>query len=150
MTSPNPHIRLATEADIASLLPLILTSFRQFPLFLYLHEPLNKNLDLAHDTLWLWERRLGIAIADPTTKIIIAEIDRVSGDVKNELPENREILEWLEGNGFQRREGDKEIIGFAIWEIRLGRDVVENERLGSVEPGAEAQEKCVLLIKKSR
>ncbi|CAG8976480.1 hypothetical protein HYALB_00010616 [Hymenoscyphus albidus] len=74
MPFPTPTPRPATEQDIPSLLPLVLTSFRSFPLFSYLHSPLDNNLDLFHDTIYHWTARFLIGILDETTEVVVAEV----------------------------------------------------------------------------
>lgn len=64
----------ATEDDIPALLVLLLTSFRQFPLFGFLYVPLDDNIEAARDTIFFWRRRMLLDLLDPSTDVTIAEV----------------------------------------------------------------------------
>jgi len=66
-------IRLARESDLTAILALLLTSFRQFPLFDFLYSPLDEDFDVAHDTVFFWRRRLLLDFLDPEASVIVAE-----------------------------------------------------------------------------
>ena len=74
-SSPSPKLRYATAADVPAILALLLTSFRQFPLFDFLYSPLRQDLDRAVDTLFFWRRRVALAISDPDSAVVVAEIE---------------------------------------------------------------------------
>ena len=138
MNKPQPTIRLARESDIHAILSLFLTSFRQFPLFDYLFSPLNKNLDLAHDTVFYWRRRLIVGLLDPETSIIVAEAPKgelraVEGEEGDERYKQAvDSLEWTERNGLSTTDGKNVVVGFAIWKVRRGEsgDVYRDFGLG--------------------
>jgi hypothetical protein len=71
---PNPTVRPATESDLPALLSLLLTSFRQFPLFSFLYAPLDADLSAARDTVFFWRRRLLRGLLDPRVSIVVAEV----------------------------------------------------------------------------
>jgi hypothetical protein len=139
MASSKTSIRIATEADLPAIISLLLTSFRQFSLFSFLHSPLCTNKDAAFDTIWVWRRRLLLGLLDPTVSIIVAELDEgvASTLTKHEVVDDcREVrgysiaeeswrmLNWVEtiGSLSQRSavQNGKIILGFAIWRLRSG------------------------------
>jgi hypothetical protein len=67
------NVRQAREDDLSAILALLLTSFRQFPLFDFLYSPLNKDFSFAQDTLFFWRRRLLLDLLDPEAAVIVAE-----------------------------------------------------------------------------
>lgn len=71
---PAPTLRPATESDLPALLALLLTSFRQFPLFRFLYAPLDSDLSAANDTVFFWRRRLLRELLDPSVSVVIAEV----------------------------------------------------------------------------
>src|SRR5438045_3164372 len=107
---PKVSIRRALESDINAIVALLLTSFRQFPLFDFLYAPLNENFDVAHDTVFFWRRRLLLDLLDPEVTILVAEapLDSLTvqaGSIHDEeqgyhiLMQSRRALEWVERNG---------------------------------------------------
>ena len=56
------RVRPATAADLPAVETLLLTSYRQFPLFSYLYAPLYRNLDWARDTRFFWRRQFRQAL----------------------------------------------------------------------------------------
>jgi hypothetical protein len=150
MSTP-ASIRLTTEADIPALLSLLLTSFRQFELFSFLYSPLYTNKEAAHDTIWVWRRRLLIGLLDPATNIIVAEIDegisptlvkreQVEGDGLQE--ESWRMLEWVTSRGRLSQSSKviprKVIVGFAIWRDREG-EKVKRDAMQVQKPGLIAR-----------
>lgn len=128
-------IRLAREGDLAAILTLLLTSFRQFPLFDFLYSPLDTNFDFAQDTVYFWRRRLLLDLLDPEASVIVAEApldSLVSARVGEPSSENDPIhqkstaaLDWTERNGLSTRSTfaqDNAIVGFAIWRFRNGEN----------------------------
>jgi hypothetical protein len=118
-------LRLATENDIASIITLLLTSFRQFSLFDYLYSPLHQDLDNAKDTIFFWTRRVKLALTDPSSAVVVAEL---SGDGVDQparqttaSASSSQMLHWIESNASElprRSDGGKNappVVGFAIW-----------------------------------
>jgi hypothetical protein len=134
-------IRLAREGDLTAILALLLTSFRQFPLFDFLYSPLDTNFDFAQDTVYFWRRRLLLDLLDPEASVIVAEapLDSLaSARVGEPCSENDPInqksaaaLDWTECNGLSTRstlaQGNA-IVGFAIWRFRNGENT-ESRRI---------------------
>ena len=135
MNKTPPTIRPAHSSDIHALLSLLLTSFRQFPLFSHLYPHLRTNKDTAHDTILFWKQRLLLDLHDPAVSILVAEIPGTclaSGHVRAgaksdddavEEEESRRMLKWVETEGrlsqvSQEREGSL-VVGFAIWRDRI-------------------------------
>lgn len=67
--------RQAQETDIPKIVSLVLTSFRQSPLFDFLYSALRDNIDYAHDTVCFWSRRVQGAICDPSASVMVAECE---------------------------------------------------------------------------
>lgn len=131
-------LRPAGFTDINAIISLVLTSFRHFPLFDYLYEPLRSNINYAHDTVFFWNRRLRIGLCDPNTTIMIAEVpsDQLGQTIEDagsarskrvqrndeETEEAKKMLTWVEektglsqtytspSDGRQMT-----IVGFSIW-----------------------------------
>ena len=142
MSSPPPPspvvtIRQATEPDIPEILSLVLTSYRQFPLFNYLYSPLVDHRDAARDTLFFWRRRLRLKMLDPKTTVLVAETasgqvpnarrTAEGGEVDEVTRESWSMLDWVERNhrptsqvSGKGKIGGKRIVGFAIWMDRAG------------------------------
>ncbi|CAG8949132.1 hypothetical protein HYFRA_00004754 [Hymenoscyphus fraxineus] len=163
MPYPKPTLRPATEQDIPSLLPLVLTSFRSFPLFSYLHSPLDNNLDLFHDTIYHWTARFLIGILDERTEVVVAEVPGGSLDsgeggggeggegAREERERSEEVMRmgweamgWLERMGMDMSKGEEEmvVVGFAIWE---GRGA-EGGKMGDGDGNGEVGEKLQAII----
>lgn len=126
-------VRLAREGDLSAILVLLLTSFRQFPLFEFLYSPLDNNFDVAHDTLFFWRRRLLLDLLDPEAAVIVAEapldslvISAGFGDGDEIYQKSVKAQEWTEKNGLSTKSSSTKgysIVGFAIWRFRLGEKV---------------------------
>jgi hypothetical protein len=125
---PGVSIRLAQESDLTAVLALLLTSFRQFPLFDFLYSPLNENFDVAHDTVFFWRRRLLLDLLDPETSVIVAEAPLDSlVSARVEEPDSQAdpiyqkslgALGWTQRNGLSTRStltGENVVVGFAVW-----------------------------------
>lgn len=128
-------IRPAHESDLTAILALLLTSFRQFPLFDFLYSPLNKNFDVARDTVFFWRRRLMLDLLDPEASVIVAEapLDSLVSVLGGEPDDQNDpiyqksvaALDWTERNGLPARSTlnqDNCIVGFAIWRFRKGEN----------------------------
>jgi hypothetical protein len=126
-------VRLAREGDLSAILALLLTSFRQFPLFDFLYSPLDNDFDVAHDTLFFWRRRLLLDLLDPEAAVIVAEapldclaVSASSGDDDEVYQKSLKAQEWTEKNGLSTKSSSTKgcsIVGFAIWRFRLGEKV---------------------------
>jgi hypothetical protein len=146
-TMPLPiTARKATSSDIPALLTLILTSFRQIPMFQALQSPLVTRKSFAHDTLWFWRRRFLLDLLDNESEIEVVEVDNVSvrqfGGQQSEggqgppcaQGEDAENEDWQEGRNWwfwcreharllgqvSSTDREKVIVGFASWKIRMG------------------------------
>jgi hypothetical protein len=149
MPPPTITIRPATESDLPALLSLLLTSFRQFPLFAFLYAPLDTDLSTAKDTIFFWRRRLLLELLDPGASIVVAELAEAEGVVGRERGRGGEgerlmtdvereswrMLDWIGARGglsqgSWARPGWA-VVGFAIWNVRVGHaaGVGERERL---------------------
>jgi hypothetical protein len=134
MSSPAASIRRAEESDIPAILALLLTSFRQFPLFTFLYAPLDCNKAAAHDTVFFWRRRLLLNLLDPAVTVLVAEVPEsvpattlTRGDDVDEVEnESWNMLEWVTRNGklsqSSRLTAGKLVVGFAIWRDRPGHE----------------------------
>jgi hypothetical protein len=130
--TPQVIVREAEEADIPAILSLLLTSFRQFPLFTYLYSPLDENKDAARDTIFFWRRRILLGLLDPSVEIIVAEVPEAlspaaatSGDAEDLVElESQRMLDWVELNGTLSQASKKTpgrvVVSFAIWKDREG------------------------------
>jgi hypothetical protein len=130
----NISIRLATEDDIGAILALLLTSFRQFPLFDFLYSPLNRDLNFASDTVFFWRRRLLLGLLDPEVSIIVSEApasslttsaNAITDEEQNDpiFKQSVRAFEWTERNGLLNvspSSTENAIVGFAIWRFRAG------------------------------
>jgi hypothetical protein len=128
MTPNNLSLREATIDDIPALLSLLLTSFRRFPLFDILYDPLHTNLDYASDTIYFWHWRLKSSLRnDPSATIIVAEVDN-SVEIPLHPPASSEILQidrdswdmlrWVNstaGLSQSTKTNGKTMVGFAVW-----------------------------------
>jgi hypothetical protein len=130
MSAEGATVRLADESDISAVLSLLLTSFRQFPLFAFLYAPLDRDLNAAYDTVFFWRRRLQLGLIDPLTTVLVAEVpasfsptERTAAATEIEEQSWR-MLEWTKTEGklsqASKRVPGKTIIGFAIWRNRQG------------------------------
>lgn len=127
------NVRLAQEGDLSAILALLLTSFRQFPLFDFLYSPLDHDFDFAHDTMFFWRRRLLLDLLDPEAAVIVAEapldsltISASSGDSNKVYQKSLKAQEWTEKNGLSTKSSSTKgcsIVGFAIWRFRPGEKV---------------------------
>lgn len=129
-----PTIRNATEQDIPAIVSLVLTSFRQFPLFAFLYSPLENNKDAAHDTIFFWSRRVLVDLLDPTATVQVAELANESLPIVRDADQNRDpiveeswrMLEWLQQNSRLSQSSANTsgtlIVGFTIWKTRPGVD----------------------------
>jgi hypothetical protein len=147
---PATTIRPATESDLSALLSLLLTSFRQFPLFAFLYAPLDADLSAAKDTIWFWRRRLLLELLDPGAEIVVAEVEE--DPRKKERPdalvgngqlqqlnsverESWRMLDWINAQGELSQVSTTTpgclVVGFAIWNVRVGHAAgsAERERL---------------------
>lgn len=124
---PSVAVRLASGTDIFAILCLLLTSFRQFPLFSTLYSPLQDDINNARDTLYFWRRRLILDLLDTSCDVIVAEVpkselQRSEGDLTGEdNKRSTAMLAWLRQHFPQDIEpaGAKtSIAGFAIWRCR--------------------------------
>jgi hypothetical protein len=125
-------VREAEEIDIPAILSLLLTSFRQFPLFSYLYSPLNDNKDCAHDTVFFWRRRVLLDLLNPTASVVVAEVPKLLSPIHSPSNGNEDeveleswrMLEWVLQNRRLSQVSKKTpgsiIVGFAIWKDRLG------------------------------
>jgi hypothetical protein len=146
MSELTASIRQAKECDIPAILALLLTSFRQFPLFTFLYVPLDHDKDAAHDTVFFWRRRLLLNILDPAVTILVAEVPESfpaamltrEGDVDEIEKESWNMLEWVRRKGKLSQSSDvnvgKLIVGFAIWTYRPGHG--DEATGGNKAPGA--------------
>jgi hypothetical protein len=73
-TKLSPALRVADKGDAPAIISLLLTSFRTIPLFALLYAPLQLNKDNAFDTVYFWSRRVHLAIADPSSDVLVAEL----------------------------------------------------------------------------
>ena len=129
-----PTIRDATEDDISAIVSLVLTSFRQFPLFAFLYSPLDNNKDAARDTIFFWSRRVLVDLLDPTATVQVAELANYSlptvqdADQSNDpiMEESWRMLEWLQRNSRLSQASKSSpgaiIVGFTIWKDWPGVD----------------------------
>lgn len=128
-------IRLARKSDLTAILALLLTSFRQFPLFDFLYSPLDENFDVAHDTVFFWRRRLLLDLFDPEASVIVAEapldslVSASAGEPDSQTDpiyqKSVAALDWTERNGLPTRStliSENAIVGFAIWRFRSGEN----------------------------
>ena len=127
-----PSLRFTNNTDVPAIISLLLTSFRAFPLFDFLYTPLRTDKDNAFDTVFYWSRRVKLAISDPSSSVLVAEIP--PGEVESLASwENREIgdedawkmLDWARTRGGLDQvvsERGTIIVGFSIWRWRdLGK-----------------------------
>ena len=121
-------VRLAQEDDIHAIIALLLTSFRQFPLFDFLYSPLDDNFNYARDTVFFWRRRLLLGLLDPESSVIVAEAPLHSLAIPVNSKGDDEVYqkslracEWTEKNKLLTccTNGNL-IVGFAIWRFRAG------------------------------
>ena len=155
MNRTPPTIRPAHSSDIHALLSLLLTSFRQFPLFSHLYPHLRTNKNTAHDTILFWKQRLRLDLQDPFVSVLVAEIPETclaSGHVREgeaksddavDEEESRRMLEWVQTKGrlsqvSHEREGWL-VVGFAIWRDRIPEgaqaDAGQESRSGEIVTG---------------
>jgi hypothetical protein len=150
-------VRSAEEADIPAISSLVLTSFRQFPLFNYLYSPLYDDINNAHDTVFFWSRRTLLDLLDPTANVLVAEVPKtlsvtttcpVNADDPVEL-ESWRMLDWVLKKGKlsqeSRKSPDKVVVGFAIWKDRLGHSASPSEKasLPKADWISSLRSKCV-------
>jgi hypothetical protein len=139
---PTITIRPATEPDLPALLSLLLTSFRQFPLFAFLYAPLDTDLSAAEDTIFFWRRRLLLELLDPGASIVVAELADAEGVVGRGGERERQMadvqreswrmLDWIGARGGLGQESAAgpgwAVVGFAIWNVRVGHAASADER----------------------
>ncbi|KAH0564756.1 hypothetical protein GP486_001850 [Trichoglossum hirsutum] len=121
-------LRLACERDVPAILALLLTSFRQFPLFDALYAPLRLDLDNAHDTVFFWGRRLLLGLLDPAVAIVVAEVSiglaptlTTEESADGDVAQSWRMLDWIVRNerlSLRSSETGQQIVGFAIWKNR--------------------------------
>lgn len=102
----------ATPAHIPALIALLLTSFRQFPLFATLYSPLDENLEFASDATWFWTSRLQLELLDPQSSVIVAEIGEDDGTGSWES----------RARGGVERDGNEDLNGYQDGQIHAGGD----------------------------
>jgi hypothetical protein len=120
-------LRQARNTDVSTITSLVLTSFRQFPLFDYLYSPLREDIDNAHGTLFFWSRRVRAAVYDAAAMVMVAEVpfDWITAHEGECNKESLEILEWTTKSArlSQAQESTRmTIVGFAIsrWKCAAG------------------------------
>lgn len=129
-------VRRAKESDIPAILALLLTSFRQFPLFSLLYSPLYTDKAAALDTVFFWRRRLLLDLLSVTSEIIVAEVpqshapqsSKPTNDGLHDLDELEDeswrMLDWCTTQGRLGQASTTNpglvVVGFAIWEFREG------------------------------
>ena len=145
--SAQPTVRLALASDIPSILSLVLTSYRQFPLFHHIYSPLTHDISTAHDTVFFWRRRIFLYLLQPAVTVLVAEVAAAAaltapksaasgevGCVDSVEGESWRMLEWVRREGLEEREGEveaeverrkgkkgrKKVVGFAVWKDRVG------------------------------
>ena len=129
----NIWVRPANSADLPQVVDLVLTSFRQFPLFDYLYAPLRTNLDGARDTRFYWRRRFQLAMLQPGATVLVAEtnaplpaaseLQARRKDVPDYVKESWRMLNWIETQqtpDIQPLEGKRQVCGWAVWMVRKG------------------------------
>jgi hypothetical protein len=152
--TPQVIVREAEETDIPAILSLLLTSFRQFPLFTYLYSPLDENKDAARDTVFFWRRRILLGLLDPSVKIIVAEVPETlspaaatSSDTEDLVElESQRMLDWIELNGTLSQASKKTpggvVAGFAIWRDREGHGSSSKEKPELQKPDLISWSRC--------
>jgi hypothetical protein len=128
MASHQVVLRPATDKDVEAILALLLTSFREFPLFDILYSPLRKDLDYSKDTVFFWGRRVKLALADPNTIVLVSEIhcgnaEETLHDLtisKDKDEDAWKMLEWCEREGLRQENSQSNnlVVGFAIWRFK--------------------------------
>jgi hypothetical protein len=122
-----PTVRLATQADVPAIISLLLTSFRSFPLFDFLYSPLRTDKNNAFDTVFFWSRRVKLAISNPLSAVVVAELpaSSVNEHVQNgDRPKTGEpwlMLDWVQTRARLQQRAKTTgmfIVGFAIWQWR--------------------------------
>jgi hypothetical protein len=125
-------VRRAEECDLSAILALLLTSFRQFPLFAFLYAPLDHDKDRARDTVFFWRRRVLLDLLDPWATILVAEVPvslpptttTCAEDADAVTVESWRMLEWVTHKGKLSQSSKlapgKMVVGFAIWKDRPG------------------------------
>lgn len=117
-------IRRSARQDIPSLVSLVLTSFRRFPLFDFLYTPLRSDINNARDTIFFWNLRLRKALLDPSAIIIVAEVppewlpNTPKDDPRTIDQDSWEVWDWLQSQGKPYSNGgfrENSIAGFALW-----------------------------------
>ena len=143
---PVAMIRDATEDDIPAIVSLVLTSFRQFPLFAYLYSPLTENKDTARDTVYFWGRRVLLDLLDPASTVHVAEVPNdvaqsTTSPQDSDDPVEQEswrMLDWvLQNSGLSqasRTTSGYVIVGFTIWKDRVGEGTSAVERAAVPKP----------------
>lgn len=124
MNSQAMTLRSATPADIPAMLSILLTSFRDFPLFDFVYSPLNQNIEHASDTIFFWGRRIEAAIYDPQSDVVVAECSPLSLDSTDAPTHNpSEMLNWVVSTGKLSQistETGQLVVAFAIWRWKGG------------------------------
>ena len=134
MAIKNISIRLATREDIPDVVTLVLTSYRRFPLFDFLYQPLHNDINNANDTLYFWDRRMRKTLLDPSSRLIVAEIDssaspqESSSDERSADKESWRMVDWLtEKNLGTGVTSGRIFVGFALWRFE-GEDAPSSPR----------------------
>jgi hypothetical protein len=142
-----PTLRLATEADVPAIISLLLTSFRSFPLFDFLYSPLRTDRNNAFDTIFFWSRRVKLAISNPLSAVVVAELPASS--VNEQLlngagPKTGEawlMLDWVQTKARLQqctKTTGMFIVGFAIWQWR---------NVSNFPPGSSYQSRTIQAVK---
>jgi hypothetical protein len=152
-------IRQAKEDDIPAIIALVLTSFRQFPLFDYLYSPLHEDKRKARDTIWIWQRRILRELLDTTTDVVVAElpasiVPAQHREVEDAVElESRSMLDWIRTESTLLRKSRQsrpyQIVGFSIWQDRNDSVPGKVQRAGVPLLGWLAWFKCMSAFSKT-
>lgn len=153
-TFQNPTSREADSADIPALLSLVLTSFRQFPLFAFLYSPLDTDIAFAHDTIWYWRRRFLLDILNPGVTVLVIEAEILEGTPSDTHPvsiydhgnhvveestkaKSWRMLDWVTAKAGLSQASvtspQKTVLGFSIWKDRIGEQVSKAQKENAVK-----------------
>lgn len=131
-THASVELRRAEATDVPAIVMLVLTSFRQFPLFSFLYSPLYEDKSRAKDTIRIWKRRVLLDLLDPATCVVVAELPKCIAatyslnknvdDLADD--ESWQMLDWINKTQMLTQSStnhpDSLIVGFAIWNDRQG------------------------------
>jgi hypothetical protein len=144
-------LRQSARQDIPSLVSLVLTSFRQFPLFDFLYLPLRSDISNAHDTIFFWNLRLRKALLDPSAILIVAELpperlpNTPEDDPRTIDRDSWKMWDWLQSQSKPCFNGGfigNSIVGFALWR-RVGANAPRNNRRISLPRRLESKWSCL-------